>query len=70
MIYYNLMSSFYRSDTVGHYNLIIPRENAWDVMNKLGTLFIIAGQMKLIHVIPNSAPLLSKPFFSQVKRCD
>ena len=62
--------SFYRSDTVAHYTLVIPRESAWDIMNKLGTHLLTLGQTKLIHIIPNSAPLLSKPFFTQVKRCD
>lgn len=66
----NLMTSFYRSDSISHYNLVIPKESAWDVMNKLGTPPIILGQTKLIHVVPNSSPLLSKPFFAQVKRCD
>jgi hypothetical protein len=28
--------SFYRSDSVGHYDIFIPRESAWDIMNKLG----------------------------------
>ena len=28
--------SFYRSDSVNHFNLVIPRENAWDIMNKIG----------------------------------
>lgn len=30
-------SSFFRSDSISHYNLILPRESAWDIMNKLGT---------------------------------
>lgn len=29
--------SFFRSDSINHYNLVIPRESAWDIMNKLGT---------------------------------
>jgi hypothetical protein len=28
--------SFYRSDSVSHYDIFIPRESAWDIMNKLG----------------------------------
>lgn len=62
--------SFYRSDTIGHYTLVIPRESAWDIMNKLGNENANVGQTKLVHIVPNSTPLLSKPFFTQVKRCD
>lgn len=29
--------SFYRSDEVKHYKLILPRESAWEIMDKLGT---------------------------------
>lgn len=29
--------SFYRSDPVNFYRLVIPRESAWDIMNRLGT---------------------------------
>lgn len=32
--------SFYRSDPVGHYKLIIPREDAWNIMNMLGTFSV------------------------------
>lgn len=35
------MTSFYRSDSVSHYNLVIPRESAWDIMNKLGNQNVI-----------------------------
>ena len=33
--------TFYRSDTVNHYKLIIPRENSWAILNELGTTFWI-----------------------------
>ena len=29
--------SFYRSDTVNNYRVVLPRENAWAIMNELGT---------------------------------
>ena len=36
--------SFYRSDTVNHYKFILPRESAWEIMNKFGTIVIIKGR--------------------------
>lgn len=33
--------SFYRSDDVSFFKLVLPRENAWDIMNKLGTYLFI-----------------------------
>jgi V-type H+-transporting ATPase subunit a len=32
------MSSFYRSTEMGYYNLVIPHESAWLVMNELAEL--------------------------------
>lgn len=31
--------SFYRSDEVAFFKLVLPRESAWDIMNRLGMLF-------------------------------
>jgi len=25
-----------RSETMGYYNLMLPRESAWDILNKIG----------------------------------
>ena len=33
--------SFYRSDETSFFKLVIPRENAWDIMNELGAFFPI-----------------------------
>ena len=30
--------TFFRSQTMGYYNLIVPRESAWTVMNELADL--------------------------------
>jgi hypothetical protein len=32
--------SFYRSDEVSFFRLVIPRENAWNIMNRLGMLCV------------------------------
>lgn len=47
---------------MSQYQMIIPREGAWDVANQL-------GQINLAHVIDCSDPA-NRPFFSQLKRCD
>ena len=33
---YLFKMSFYRSDDVSYFRLVIPRESAWDIMNRLG----------------------------------
>ena len=33
-----LLMTFFRSQTMGYYNLIVPRESAWTVMNELADL--------------------------------
>lgn len=52
----------FRSEEMVHYQLIIPREIAWDVTNELGGLAIA-------HLEDVSDPM-TKPFTSQIKRCD
>lgn len=29
--------SFFRSEAVNYYKLVLPRESAWEIMNRLGT---------------------------------
>ena len=52
--------SFYRSDTVNHYKLILPRESAWEIMNKFGTSLLNKGKrisfillQANLHFFPN-----------------
>ena len=35
------LMSFFRSETMSYYEIIIPRESAWEVFNELGKLSII-----------------------------
>jgi len=30
--------SLLRSDTMGYFNIVIPRESAWEVLNELGNV--------------------------------
>jgi V-type H+-transporting ATPase subunit a len=55
--------SFYRSQTMGFYNLIVPRESAWNVMNELADL-------DCIHFVDydSNLPMLNRPFANYIKR--
>lgn len=50
---------------MGYYNLIMPRESAWEILNEL-------GDKSCLHIVdpdPN-LPLHNRPFANYVKRCD
>lgn len=57
------MSGFYRSKPMKYYNLLIPRESAWDVMNELGAL-------ESIHFVDydTTLPMINRPFANYIKR--
>lgn len=57
--------NFYRSQTMHHYKLIIPRESAWNVMNEL-------AEKDCIHFVDYDPllPTISRPFANYIKRCD
>lgn len=53
----NIMS-FYRSDSINYYKLVLPRESAWEIMNSLGSsdlmqdsngLFILCLRLHLLY---------------------
>lgn len=50
---------------MGLYNLIMPRESAWEILNEL-------GDKSCLHIIdPDpTLPLHNRPFANYVKRCD
>lgn len=52
----------FRSEPMTHYQLIIPREIGWEVVNYL-------GKIELVHLDDVSNPN-NRPFSSQVKRCE
>ena len=55
--------SFFRSSTMGYYNIIIPRENAWNVMNDL-------AELDCIHFVDHDPelPQINRPFSNYIKR--
>jgi V-type H+-transporting ATPase subunit a len=57
------MSRFFRSIGMKYYNLMIPRESAWDVMNELGSL-------ECIHFVDYDPelPMINRPFANYIKR--
>jgi len=52
----------FRSEPMTHYQLVIPREMSWEVVNYLGSI-------ERVHFEDISNPI-NRPFSSQVKRCD
>jgi V-type H+-transporting ATPase subunit a len=46
-----------------YYNLVIPRESAWEVMNQLGDL-------ECLHFVDYdpSLPMINRPFANYIKR--
>ncbi|CAD8152710.1 unnamed protein product [Paramecium pentaurelia] len=57
--------NFFRSQTMGYYKLIIPRESAWNVMNEL-------AELDCIHFVDYdpTLPMINRPFANYIKRCD
>ncbi|CAK67980.1 unnamed protein product (macronuclear) [Paramecium tetraurelia] len=54
-----------RSQEMSLYQLIMPRESAWAVMDQLGYM----GKVEIIDHDP-SIPLIARPFANYIKRCD
>lgn len=55
--------SFFRSQSMGYYNLVVPRESAWNVMNELADL----DCLHFLDYDP-SLPMLNRPFANYIKR--
>ncbi|KRX01228.1 hypothetical protein PPERSA_05814 [Pseudocohnilembus persalinus] len=50
---------------MSYYNLAMPRESAWEVLNELGKI----GTIHCIDAL-DGAPNISRPFANIIKRCD
>jgi len=48
-----------------YYNLVVPRESAWDVMNEL-------GRISSLHFVDYNPliPMINRPFANYIKRCE
>jgi V-type H+-transporting ATPase subunit a len=53
------------SQKMGYYSLIIPRESAWEIMNRIGDL-------SALHLIDlnRDSPLIQREFSNYLRRCD
>ena len=52
----------FRSLEMKHYQMVIPREQAYSTISQL-------GQSELVH-FKDSGDSLNRPFYQQLKRCD
>lgn len=57
--------SLFRSEIMSYCNLVLPRENAWEILNELGEL----SALHFVDQDPNSA-FFSRPFSNFIRRCD
>lgn len=57
------MSGFYRSKPMKYYNLLVPRESAWEVMNELGGI----DSIHFVDYDP-TLPMINRPFANYIKR--
>lgn len=46
--------SFFRSDTINYYKLVLPRESAWEIMNRLGKILYSCRGLKDHTYCPNN----------------
>lgn len=57
--------SLLRSDTMGYFNIVIPRESAWEVLNELGNV----ESVEFLDQNSNESHL-SRPFTPAIKRTE
>lgn len=57
--------SLFRSERMGYYNIVMSRENAWDIMNEIGEL----GVVQFVDLNEHEQ-ILTRPYSSQIKRCE
>lgn len=55
--------SLFRSQPMKYYNLVVPRESAWGVMNELGNLDTIN-----FVDYDSTLPMINRPFANYIKR--
>jgi len=55
----------FRSDRMGYYNLIMPREYAWEVLNELGNLDCLQFIDQNSH-----ETAFNRPYSGYIKRCE
>lgn len=57
--------SLFRSDPMAYYNIVMPRENAWDILNELGELNAVQFVDQNAHDLT-----FNRPYTAYIKRCE
>ena len=57
--------SLFRSEKMGYYTILMPREHAWEVLNQLGEL----NALQFVDLNADQ-PMFNKPYANFLKRCD
>jgi V-type H+-transporting ATPase subunit a len=56
--------SLFRSDPMGYYSIVMPRENAWEIFNELGEL----SALQFIDLNAGQVAF-NRPYSNYVQRC-
>ena len=57
--------SLFRSDRMGYYNIVMPRESAWEIMNELGEV----SSLQFVDLNEHEQ-VFARPYSTYVKRCE
>ncbi|CAD8156140.1 unnamed protein product [Paramecium pentaurelia] len=57
--------SFFRSETMAYYQIIVPKESAWNVFNEMGKLSMV----QVVDMSPDE-PHVNRPFYQYIRRAD
>lgn len=59
---------------MSYYQIVVPRESAWDVYNELGKIEAVIFKSLYVKIetvdMTPEEPLLTRPFYPMIKRCD
>ncbi len=56
----------FRSEKMGFYDLVMPRESAWEILNELGEI----SALHFVDYDPENSAQFLRPFSNQIKRCE
>ena len=57
--------SLFRSEVMGYYNLILPHESVWEILNELGEL----GVLQFVDLNANCPKNRPGPIIEYIRRC-
>ena len=58
--------SLFRSEEMGYYNLILPHESVWEILNELGEV----GVLQFVDQNISTPHLRSEPIIEYIRRCE